>query len=135
MKQEYPKWVYSRSGSRIVKDQAEHAALPPGWYASPADIPSVGASDVADAVASAPAAQVTPGPTVPELGDADGPARTEADSLYAANAATVISKLEGSSEATLLHVQSLEAANPKGARKGVMKAIEAKLKALAAAVS
>lgn len=146
MKHEYPKWLYHPTlPARIVKDQEEHAAMPLGWYKSPADFPKDGeasAATVAPSVpVSAPAASAPqdppPAPPVedPQPGASEAAAekaeQSEAELLYKANVATIVGKLKGSSKAALEHLQILEAANPTGARKGVMKAIEAELAALA----
>lgn len=36
----YPKWIYSKGGSRIVRSEEEHAAAGDGWYESPVLIPA-----------------------------------------------------------------------------------------------
>lgn len=49
----YPKWLYHPTAeARIVRDEAEHKSLPPGWAESPADA----------AKPSAPEATPTPEP-------------------------------------------------------------------------
>lgn len=38
MKQEYPKWLYSKDGAVLVQDEASHKALEGEWFDNPADI-------------------------------------------------------------------------------------------------
>lgn len=38
MKQQYPKWLYSKDGSVLVQDEAAHKALEGEWFDNPADI-------------------------------------------------------------------------------------------------
>ena len=40
MRQDYPKWLYNKGGSTLVKSVEEHEALGSGWYESPALIPT-----------------------------------------------------------------------------------------------
>ena len=135
MKIEYPKWLYSRTEKpRIVKDQAEHLALGPGWFESPADVAKGAPAAATSAPTDPPPAPVAPVTADPDAAVTQPSAEdAEAAALYKATVAAVVEKLKGSSEATLKHVQALEAQNPKGARSGVMKAIDAALAALVTA--
>jgi len=55
MKVAYPKWIYSKSGSKLVHSEEEHQAAGEGWYESPALIPAdVPLQPVAPAPAPAP---------------------------------------------------------------------------------
>lgn len=38
MSQDYPKWLYSKTGSILVQDRAAQDALEGNWFESPADI-------------------------------------------------------------------------------------------------
>lgn len=44
---QYPKWIYSATGARVIQSEAEHPG--DGWYESPADIPAEPEEDVAEA--------------------------------------------------------------------------------------
>lgn len=38
MKQDYPKWLYSKDGAVLVEDEAAHKELTGEWFDSPADV-------------------------------------------------------------------------------------------------
>jgi len=56
---EYPKWIYSREGARIIQDASEYPAS--GWYESPAFIPD---AETAQEGAQEPAGDANDAPTV-----------------------------------------------------------------------
>jgi hypothetical protein len=61
--------------------------------------------------------------------DIDADAAAERTALWATPEAAIITRLKGSSKATLLKVQSYEAQNPDGARKKLMAALAKAIKA------
>jgi hypothetical protein len=171
--QAYPKMLYRVGHAPIVvKDQAAHLALEPGWGEVPASavpvpgqpvtgpvaVPSSTAVDLELATLRAenarlkllqqappPSQPVAPAPAVEKpLIFAPGPdGRTpeqqiEADiaaeraELYATSVSAIISRLKGSSLATLQKLQTYEQANPRpeGPRKSLMDAVAIAIKGL-----
>lgn len=127
-KQEYPKWVYRGDESRHVVDADKHAELGPGWHESPVDAAAAQASAPVSSAPVAPIAPVNPpADTAPTAETAQDDA--EAKSLYATAVPVLVEKLKDCSKEMLERVQRFEAQNPKGARKGVLTAIESLLAA------
>lgn len=125
MKQ-YPKWLYhATKPAQIVEDADKHAEAGPGWYATPGEA----AAAETEAPVSDTSTPVDPAP--PASIDAAAQDDAEAKSLYATPVPVLIDKLTDCTPEILERVQRLEAQNPRGARKGVLTAIEGLLAAKA----
>jgi hypothetical protein len=115
----YPSHRYNASGeSRIVHSLAEDDMLDPAdWKDSPAafgDPP--------------PAAAPAPAPPPPASEDSIA---TQRASLYAAKVADIVTGVETMTDLVKLEtLKAFEQSNPKGARVGVIKALEARVKTL-----
>lgn len=120
-KQEYPKWLYhATEPSRLAADAEKHAEMGPGWFESPTEVNDpYGIPAKASGPVIATPLDIPTAPAEAETVD-----DAEAKSLYASDAKTVIAKLAGCSPEVLLRVQTLEAQNPRGARKSVLVAVE-----------
>ena len=133
--QPYPKWLYHATAKpRIVDDAAEHAALPPGWFASQGEADQ----GVANREAPAPVAPLAlvastepvpaaapppPAPAAPVVPSAAEDA--EKAELYATAVPKIVDKLQGASADTLERIAKLEAQNPAGPRGSLVKALAA----------
>jgi hypothetical protein len=117
--QPYPSYRYGRSGeTKLVRNVEEDDALnPEDWKHSTADF---------DKKDDAPA----PPPT-PPIAKSDA----QKAELYSAKVGDIAARVETLSDIVMLQtIQGFEEGNPKGARPGVMKAVEARLKALGVGV-
>lgn len=119
----YPSWRYHPDGRRtVVQDPTADEALGPGWCHSPADF----------AKPDGPPAPPPVLPVIPQTAE-DAEEAAKAAELHATGAKDVIAALASADADALARVKAREERNPKGARKGVLTAIEARAKALAPA--
>ena len=142
---EFPSWRYHDNGdAKLVKTAAEAAALGAGWHDSPAKAqPAASAAPASPVAPEPPAASIAPdgpqGEQPPAVTPDGAPAATDPESpedvhkreLYAATVPVIAEKVADIPDVDLLRlIRSYEEANPRGARKGVLEAVGARLKAL-----
>lgn len=155
---QYPKYLYHATEKSVkVPNQEAHAELGPGWFESPGEAAAGVAlitplAPPATTTTTAPAATVTtvnqppastePSGSVPVAGDGDDAAaaeveriKAEKESIWSTAVPKIVEKLKGASKATLERVAAYEAERPAGARSGLIKALDAAVKAVDAAES
>ena len=125
----YPSWRYhATEAARLVHTPDDDAALPAGWSESPATV---------GPVAPAP----DPPPLTPPVAPAPAPVPDEerealefaakAGALHAMKAADIIATIEVADDPEgIAAVRAMEEANPNGARKTILKALDARAAAL-----
>lgn len=137
MKQ-YPKWLYHESGeTKIVSNQQAHLDAGPGWYESPADAKAAAANPKPPATpeptqpapvnppasTQTPAAPVASDPAPPAVDD-EARRQAEAEAVYASPVSALVASLNGASLDNLKSLKAIEAANPKGPRTSLLKAVD-----------
>lgn len=135
MKHQYPKYLFSVGGKKLVQNYEEEQALggpARGWYESRRDLPaSTGEAG------SAPAAAAAPGAVAVRLPEAVEAAAKQAEAtlkkFYAAPVKIVIEQVEKMDNVDdLTEVQQIEENRPGGGRKPVLTAIATRLAAMQA---
>lgn len=127
MKIEYPKWIYSAAGARLVKSPKEHAAYP-GWSETPVVAAAEPTPEQATADMAVPVAKEEPAQPVPD--DSSSPL----DAFYAARAADVVERvLQQEDPEQLRALRSLEENRPGGSRRRVLRAVADRLSQLVSA--